>query len=101
MKQEPGHVLINGIVSRQDFEPYLQIDIGGRMAQLSMAEARNVARDIERMCARTEADAMVHRFFAKREFPSGAGAALMIDFREFRSRLDAEEVDKTESNPEG
>lgn len=93
-------IMINGLVSARDFEPYVQIDVDGHLVQLSMAQARNIARDIERMCARTEADAMIHRFFSKQDFPSGANAAVMLEFREFRSRLDAEEVETSESDPD-
>jgi hypothetical protein len=93
-------ILVNGIVAARDRRPYLQIDIDGHMVQLSMADARNVARDIERMCARTEADAMIHRFFVRQDFPKEAAAALMIAFRDFRSQLDREPVEKSETNPD-
>ena len=93
-------IMINGLVSARDFEPYVQIDVDGHIVQHSMAQARNIARDIERMCARTEADAMIHRFFSKQDYPPGASAAVMFEFREFRSRLDAEEVETSESDPD-
>jgi hypothetical protein len=92
-------ILISGIVAARDKQPYLLIDVDGHTVQCSMADARNVARDIERMCARTEADAMIHKFFAKEGYPAGAGAALMIEFRDFRSNLDAAAVERTESDP--
>jgi hypothetical protein len=95
-----ANILINGIVSMRDKQPYLQIDIDGKLAQLSMADARNIARDIEVMCARTEADAMIHKFFSAQGFPKDAGAALMLSFRDFRSQLDAESVEKSESDPD-
>jgi hypothetical protein len=95
-----SHILVNGMVAYRDKMPYIQIDIDGHTVQLSMADARNVARDIERMCARTEADAMIHKFFSMNDFPEGANAAIMLAFREFRSKLDSESVDKFERKPE-
>ena len=93
---EPNQILVCGIVANRDMRPRLQIDIDGHTVQLSMAEARNVARDIEAMCARTEADAMIYRFFATQHFPEEAAAALMREFRDFRSELDAQAVERTE-----
>jgi len=96
---------IEGIVAARNAEPYLILLINGnRVAQMSMADARNVARDIERMCSRTEADAMIFRFFgpgSDLDVPPAAMNALMLGFREFRSRLDAEEVVQTEHTPSG
>ena len=100
-KSERQYISVEGIVSRRDGEPYINIFLHGMTAQMSMSEARNFARDIEKLCARTEADAMIHRFFAEMEYPEGAGVAVMLAFREFRSRLDAEEVGKRESPPSG
>jgi hypothetical protein len=94
-----AHVLVGGIVARRNDQPYIQLDVDGHIVQMSMAEARNVARDIECMCARTEADAMIHRFFAKQGFPEQAGAALMMEFRNFRAALDAESVETSEEKP--
>ena len=88
------------MVAYRDKMPYIQIDIDGHTVQLSMADARNIARDIERMCARTEADAMIHKFFSTNNFPEGANAAIMLAFREFRSKLDSEHVDSFERKPE-
>jgi hypothetical protein len=68
--------------------------------QMSMADARNVARDIEVMCARTEADAMIHKFFERQGFAAQAGAALMVEFRDFRHALDEEAVEKTREDPD-
>lgn len=95
-------ISVEGIVALRDTEPYIVLYADGeRIAQLSVAEARNIARDIERMCSRTEADAMIHRFFTREGFPAAAGSALMLEFRNFRSRLDAQAVEKTESEPRG
>ena len=100
MTEKEKHILIGGIVSARDFQPYIQIDVDGHMVQLSMAQARNVARDIEAKCARTEADAMIHKFFSAQAYPRGANDALMIAFREFRSKLDAEEIETSETDPD-
>jgi hypothetical protein len=94
------HILVTGIVAIRNGEPYLVVDVDGHSVQMSMADARNVARDIEVMCARTEADAMIHRFFAKQGFPEQAGAALMLEFRDFRAKLDEEVVEKTREDPD-
>lgn len=95
-------VYVDGIVAARDFQPYLRLFANGKkVAQLSMAQARNVAMNILQMGARTEADAMIHKFFAKQEFPSGAGAALMMEFREFRLALDKEEIETSQSEPRG
>ena len=82
---------VNGIVAVRDGNPYIQLsNEKGIIAQLSMSETRQVAMDMLVMAARTEADAMIHRFFAKEEFPSGASNAVMIGFRDFRAELDAD-----------
>lgn len=73
---------------------------GEQIGQLSMAEARNIAHDLLTMCARTEADAMILKFFDRNEFPSGAAAAIMVDFRDFRFRLDMEPVGRSVSDPD-
>lgn len=95
-----NNILVSGIVSQRDKLPYIQIDIDGHMVQMSMAQARNVARDIEVMCARTEADAMIHKFFTAEEFPKGANDAVMLAFRDFRMQLDEDEVEKTRVDPD-
>lgn len=92
---------VNGIVSRRDQQPYIQLsNENGILIQLSMAEARNVAMDLLQMSARTEADAMIHQFFSKIQFPEAASAALMRDFRDFRAELDDEKVETGRSDPE-
>lgn len=93
-------ILVCGIVSHRDKQPYIQIDVDGRAVQLTMAQARNVARDIESQCARMEADAMIHQFFEKQEFPEEAGAALMVEFRAFRAKLDANLVERKLVDPD-
>jgi hypothetical protein len=64
------------------------------IAQLSMAQAQRIAMDMLIMAARTEADAMIHKFFSRMEFPEGALAALMQEFRDFRAELDQEKLER-------
>lgn len=88
---------VNGVVAARDQKPYVQISTEkGMMAQFSMSEARQVAMDILQMAARTEADAMILKFFNKSEFPQGAAAALMTEFRDFRAELDREVAERSE-----
>ena len=96
-----NHLLVTGLVAMRDLQPYIQIsNENGIIAQLSVAQARIFTTDILTMIYRTEADAMIHKFFSDQKFPSGANAALMMEFREFRSQLDKEEVEKSEERPE-
>lgn len=82
-------ILIDSIVAARNKEPYVHLSVDGKVvAQLSMSEARKIANDLYLAASRAEADAMLLRFFAAREFPEGAGAALMMDFRDFRLGLD-------------
>lgn len=89
-------ILVNGIVAARNMQPYVRLSIDDRAAQLTVAEARNIANNIIQMCARTEADAMIVKFFGEREFPQAACAALLDDFRDFRSGLDKELVETLE-----
>jgi hypothetical protein len=96
----PG-ILVDGIVAMRDKQPYLRLfKDREQIAQFSMAEARNIAHDILTMCARAEADAMILKFFAARELPEGAAAALLVDFREYRATLDREPVGKFQVDPD-
>jgi hypothetical protein len=96
------NVVIDGIVAMRDKQPYVRLLIDDKpAAQLSMAQARKIAMDILQMSARTEADAIIHRFFSQHDFPPGANAAIMLDFREFRLALDTEPVEGFHSEPQG
>jgi hypothetical protein len=87
---------VNGIVAVRDGKPYIQLsNEKGMIAQLSMSETRQIAMDMLVMASRTEADAMIHQFFRKEEFPQTAADAVMIDFRDFRAELDAEKVERS------
>jgi len=94
-------IMVNGIVAARDKQPYLQLsNEDGMIAQLSMAQARNIAHDILVMCSRTEADAMILKFFTKAEFPENAAGALMVDFRDFRAQLDEEALETFRNDPD-
>jgi hypothetical protein len=90
----PGdtHVFVDGIVAQRDHQPYVRLTVNGEGAQLSIAEAHKIARDLLTMAARTEADAMILKFFSAKEFPEGAAAAIMLDFRTFRQEQDTKQV---------
>jgi hypothetical protein len=92
---------VNGIVSHRDQQPYVQLsNEKGMIAQLSMGQARKIAMDMLVMCSRTEADAMLVKFFDKNEFPEEAAAALLIAFRDFRAGLDQEKVEGSLQDPD-
>jgi hypothetical protein len=96
-----GHLLVEGIVAARDKEPYVVLsNEKGRVWQLSVAEARKLAMDILQMAARTEADAMIIKFFEAQEFPAGAAGHLLVDFRDFRLRLDNQPVEGTVVDPD-
>jgi hypothetical protein len=98
----PGdtHIFVDGIVAARNKEPYIRLTVNGEKAQLSIAEAHKVANDLLKVAARTEADAMILRFFDKKDFPEGAGAALMQDFRFFRQTQDEKPVEGTVVDPD-
>jgi hypothetical protein len=86
---------VNGIVAVRDGKPYIQLsNEKGILAQLSMSETRQVAADMLVMAARTEADAMIHRFFQSKGLPVEASGELMMMFRDFRHELDMEKAER-------
>jgi len=92
---------VNGIVSHRDKQPYIRLfQDDKQIAQLSMAEARNFAKDIEIMASRTEADAMILKFFESEKIPMEVAAMLMQQFRDFRFKLDMQPVGKVISDPD-
>lgn len=101
MADKPAQKLsVEGIVAHRDKQPYVVLlKDGEKIAQMSMAAARNVAHDILTMCARTEADAMIFKFFGEHELPEQAAAALMQEFRTFRFELDSEHVETWQAEP--
>jgi hypothetical protein len=94
-------MMVNGIVAARDKQPYIQLSTEkGLICQMTMGEARKFAGDIEFMASRTEADAMLVKFFSGNEFPEQAAGALLTDFREFRHKLDMEKVEGSVSEPQ-
>lgn len=90
------HFFVNGIVAQRDKQPYVQLSNEyGIAAQLNIAQARQIAADILQMAARTEADAMILKFFSISDFPEGFADALMMQFRDYRADLDKEEAERT------
>ena len=85
---------VNGIVAHRNGMPYIQLsNEKGMIAQLTMGMAHQIAMDILRMASRTEADAMIFKFFNKLDLPDHAAAMLMQEFRDFRHELDQEKVE--------
>lgn len=93
-------ILIGGIVSHRDRMPYVHMDVDGKLLQLSMAQARNVAFDLLRACGYAEADAMILKFFDTNQFPKDAAAALMVQFRDFRAELHSDAVERFNVDPD-
>jgi hypothetical protein len=92
--KKPEGITVEGLVAQRDKRPYVLIAKDGQaIAQLTMAQARNIAHDLLTMCARTEADAIIHQFFAARQMPEGMAASIMLDFRLFRHELDQEQIE--------
>jgi hypothetical protein len=89
------HLFIDGIVSGRDGKPRLNISTEhGMVAQLSMAEARQIAMDILVQASRAEMDAMFCDFMrTELKAPEEAQAAALIGFRDYRATLDDEEVE--------
>ena len=92
---------VQGIVSHRDKQPYVQLANGERMiAQLTIAQARNIAQDIIVTASYAEADAMLHGFFTKMDLPMEALAVLMTEFRDFRHALSMEKLVTGHSDPD-
>lgn len=90
---------VNGIVAQRNGMPYIQLsNEKGLIGQLTMSQARQVANDIVIMCSRTEADAMIFKFFQKMELPIAGANAVMQDFRNFRFELDEEKAERSEES---
>jgi hypothetical protein len=94
------HVFVDGIVSARNHEPYVRLVVNGEKAQLTVAEAFKIANDLIKISARTEADAMIHRFFSHKELPPQASSLLMQDFRYFRQRQDEKDVKQNTTDPD-
>lgn len=84
---------VESAVTKSDREPIVVLTIEGKQALFSVAQARKIAADIVQQAARSEADAMIYKFFDAQSFPLGAAEDLMLNFRLFRHELDAEAVE--------
>jgi hypothetical protein len=92
---------VQGIVAARNRVPYVQIANAQRLiAQLTIAQARNVAHDILTATHNAEADAMVVKFFSKLDLPDGALGAFMQEFRDFRHELEMEKVETSRTDPD-
>lgn len=102
-KIDEGEVFsVDALVSHRTREPIVQISTHrlGKVAQLSVAQARKIAGDIVQAAARAEADAMLVKWFNTNGFPEAGLSALLVEFREFRRRLDEEPVTGTMTDPD-
>lgn len=92
---------VQGIVAQRNGQPYVQLaNDEGMIGQFTIAETRNVAFDLLRAASYAEADAMIMKFFKAEEFPDGAAAVVLTQFRDFRHKLDIEKVETSYSDPE-
>jgi hypothetical protein len=94
------HIFVDGIVAARDHEPYVRLIVNGEKAQLSIAEAKKIANDLYTLASRTEADAMILRFFSDHQFPEGASAAVMLDFRKYRQAQDEKPIEQVIVDPD-
>jgi hypothetical protein len=94
------NVSVEGIVAYRNKEPYVILKIGSEKAQLTIAEAHKIAKDVIVMAARTEADAMLVRFFESHQLPEAACAAMMQEFRLYRLALESDTVTGTIVDPD-
>ena len=87
---------VNGVVAVRDGKPYIQLsNEKGMISQLTMSQTHQIAMDMLVMAARTEADAMLVKFFRKHDFPDESAARLLQMFRDFRAELDAEKAERS------
>jgi hypothetical protein len=93
------NISVEGIVAARDKQPYVVVRLDDARAQLSIADARKVAIDILQMSSRTEADAMIFKFFIAQKLPQAQVMQLMKDFRDFRLELDSEPVEGFHAEP--
>jgi hypothetical protein len=90
---------VNGIVAMRDKHPYIQLsNTEGIICQLSLPEARQIAMDIISMAARTEMDAMLVNYCAEHGSAPNLASAMLVSFRDFRVKLDAEKAERTEDD---
>jgi len=90
---------VESAVTKEDREPLVVLTIEGKKVLFSIAQARKIAADIVQQAARSEADAMIFKFFNDSKYPVGAANALMFEFRLFRHKLDTEPIESTVVTP--
>ena len=101
MSKPAEHIWVSGIVAARDQQPYVQVATeNGLIAQLTIAQARNIAFDIMSSAHNAEADAMIIKFFGKLDLPAGALASFMEQFRQFRYELEKDHVETRRSDPD-
>jgi hypothetical protein len=85
---------IEGLVAL-DKRPCIKLFRGPEtIEQLTVPQARQLAYEILTLCARTEADAQISRFFAAHGLSETAAAEVMQDFRYFRVEIDADRPER-------
>ena len=101
MSKQPEHIFVDGQVASKTLLPMVSLSSeDGMIVQLDVADARQVARDILHAAGNAEADAMILKFFSSEGFPEGAGAALMMAFRDFRHSLEHPDDQARATQPE-
>lgn len=99
---EPFHLIVDGIVAQRNKEPYVRLLQNDKpIAQLTVTQARKIAMDMFVMASRTEADAMLIRFFeGNLQAPSQATRAMLQEFRMFRFALDEDKAEGVYIDPD-
>jgi hypothetical protein len=101
MGTEFRHIIVDSIVAVRDGQPYVRITIDGvQRAQLTVSEARAIGQDLLVTAGRSEADAMILKFFSDHDLPREAATEMLKRFREFRLHLDQERVEQTFVDPD-
>jgi hypothetical protein len=104
MPDKNTHITVDGIVAARNHQPYIRLIVNGETAelttQLTIAEAKKIANDLYSLAARTEADAMILKFFSEKDFPPAAGAAIMMEFRGYRQAQDEQPVEGVIVDPD-
>jgi hypothetical protein len=101
MGNERKGISIEGIVAARDNQPYVILFVNEQRTQLTIAEAQKIAADLVQMASRTEADAMLVKFFIEQKLPQALLIQLLKDFRDFRFALDTEPVEGFICEPTG
>jgi hypothetical protein len=102
MSDKPQIISVDGIVAGRDKEPYVRLLKDGEpFAQMTIAQAQKVALDILVMASRSEADAMLVRFFENElTAPKEAILAMLMEFRLFRFALDSAKAEGSHHDPD-